>query len=370
MAALGKFWAGKFWAATILGSAMLLTAIPAKADVKAGVEAWDRGDYPKAVAEWRPAAVAGDPVAQFNMGQAYKLGRGVEMDHAQAIAWYKSAADQGHVEAFDNYGMMLFNMNRRAEAMPYIETSAARGEARAQYVMGTAYFNGDLAPKDWPRAYALMTRASSKGLAQASARLADLDKFIPMEQRQQGIALAAQIEREESQARLAALPVVGHSKPSASSTTSAKAQPLPKSTASAGTSYVPPALDGSPVKTSPPAVKAPPKTPVKTAAAKPIPPKPAPQKPAPAKETAKAAPKPAQSGPWTTQIGAFSSQSNAASMWSRIGSKAPFSGYNARYVPAGSVVRVQVGAFPSREAAVKFCAAAKSSAPGCFPIKR
>ena len=365
MAALGKY-----VMAGLLGGAILFTAMPAQADVKAGVEAWDRGDYTKAVAEWRPAAVAGDPVAQFNIGQAYKLGRGVEMDHDQAIAWYKRAADQGHVEAFDNYGMMLFNMNRRAEAMPYIETSAARGEARAQYVLGTAHFNGDIATKDWPRAYALMTRASSKGLAQASARLAELDKFIPMEQRQQGLALAAQIEREESQARLAALPVVGQSRPATPSSKPSKAQPLPKSAASAGTSYVPPALDGTPPKAAPAKPQ-----PVKVAAAKPAPAKPAPAKPsaakpAPAKEIAKAAPKPAQSGPWTAQIGAFSSKSNASTLWSRISGKAPFSSYNPRYVEAGSVVRVQVGAFPSREAAVKFCSSAKASVPGCFPMKR
>lgn len=348
-----------------LGSAMLLTALPAYADVKTGVEAWERGDYSGAVAQWRPAAVAGDPVAQFNMGQAYKLGRGVEMDHVQAIAWYKRAADQGHVEAFDNYGMMLFNMDRRAEAMPYIETSAARGEARAQYILGTSHFNGDLVAKDWPRAYALMTRASSKGLAQASARLAEFDKLIPMEQRQQGVALAMKIEREESQARLAALPAVGHSSPNMSAAVTPKVQPLPKSTASAGTSYVPPALNGSPMK-APSVVKtSPAKPPVKVAAAKP-----APEKPTPKKEVAKPAVKPAQTGPWTTQIGAFTGQSNAASLWSRIGQKAPLSGYSPRYVKAGSVVRVQVGAFPSREAAAKFCAAVKSSAPGCFPIKR
>lgn len=354
----------KTLATGLLGSSIMLAALPANADVKTGVEAWDRGDYQAAVKEWRPAAVSGDPVAQFNMGQAYKLGRGVEMDHVQALSWYKRAADQGHVEAFDNYGMMLFNMNRRAEAMPYIQTSAARGEARAQYVLGTAYFNGDLTTKDWPRAYALMTRASSKGLAQASARLAELDKLIPMEQRQQGMVLVTEIEREETQARLAALPIVGQSQPSrpssANTTVASNSVPLPKSTASAGTSYVPPAMDGTPAQ--PPAVK-------------PSKPAPKPTQTASIKGTAekpaqKAEARPAQSGPWTAQIGAFSSQGNAASLWSKLSGKAPFTTYSPRYVKAGSVVRVQVGAFPSREAADRFCAASKRSGQGCFSIKR
>ena len=57
-------------------------AAPARADVKAGVDAWQAGNYPAAVAEWRPLAIAGDADAQFNLGQAYKLGRGVPADLA------------------------------------------------------------------------------------------------------------------------------------------------------------------------------------------------------------------------------------------------------------------------------------------------
>ncbi|MDE0945777.1 MAG: hypothetical protein OSA39_02875, partial [Sphingobium sp.] len=60
--------------------ALVGLAVPAMADVKAGVDAWQQGDYAKAVGEWRPLALAGDPDAQFNMGQAYKLGRGVQPD--------------------------------------------------------------------------------------------------------------------------------------------------------------------------------------------------------------------------------------------------------------------------------------------------
>ena len=76
-----------------------LAATPAFADVKAGVEAWSRGDYPAAVAQWRAPAAAGDADAQFNMGQAYKLGRGVPVDLAMAESWYRKAAVQGHAQA-------------------------------------------------------------------------------------------------------------------------------------------------------------------------------------------------------------------------------------------------------------------------------
>ena len=109
------------------------------------------------------------------------------------------------MQAEDNLGLVLFTANRRQEAMPFIAASAARGEPRAQYVLGTAHFNGDLAPKDWPRAYALTKRASDAGLGIASARLAQLDNLIPLDQRQRGLAMLPEIERGEQQARLAAV---------------------------------------------------------------------------------------------------------------------------------------------------------------------
>ena len=154
-----------------IASALAL-ALPAHADVKDGVDAWQAGDFAKAVAEWRPLALAGDADAQFNLGQAYKLGRGVPVDLVQAESWYRRAAKQGHLQAEDNLGLVIFTAGRQKEAMPYIIRSAERGEPRAQYVLGTALFNGDLIAKDWPRSYALTKRASDAG-ARRGARTDD-----------------------------------------------------------------------------------------------------------------------------------------------------------------------------------------------------
>jgi hypothetical protein len=45
-----------------------------------------------AVAIWRPLAEKGDADAAFNLGQAYRLGRGVPLDLAQAQSWFDRAA--------------------------------------------------------------------------------------------------------------------------------------------------------------------------------------------------------------------------------------------------------------------------------------
>ncbi len=140
---------------------------PALADVKTGVDAWSRGDYVGAVAEWRGPAAQGDPDAQFNLAQAYRLGRGVEANEKQAELFYAKAAAQGHLKASDNLGLLMFQDGRRQEAMPYVRDASDRGDPRAQYLLGIAHFNGDLVEKDWVRAYALLTLANSAGLPQA-----------------------------------------------------------------------------------------------------------------------------------------------------------------------------------------------------------
>ena len=198
--------AGRMIGAAAL-AVMLGLGSPALADVKAGVDAWQQGDYARAIAEWRPLAQAGDPDAQFNMGQAYKLGRGVQSDFPVALDWYRKAAAQGHLRAEDNLGLLMFQQGDRADAMPYLQRAALRGEPRAQYIVGTALFNGDLIGKDWVRAYALMSRASASGLTQATTSLAQMDKYIPDDQRRQGLAMAASLEKGKGET-LASAPAV------------------------------------------------------------------------------------------------------------------------------------------------------------------
>lgn len=197
------------WMRGAMGPALaaMMLAVPAVADVKAGVDAWARGDWATAVREWRDPAVAGDPDAQFNLGQAYKLGRGVPMSLTEAEQWYARAAQQGHAQAEENYGLILFQNGKRAEAVKWLEKSAGRGEARSQFVLGTMLFNGDAVPKDWRRAYALMTRASSSGLPQAAATLAQMDRYVPLPDRQAALAMARDLERGAGRPPLPAAPV-------------------------------------------------------------------------------------------------------------------------------------------------------------------
>ena len=49
--------------------------------------------------ELKKNAEQGDADAQYNLGNAYLNGNGVEKDLEEAAKWFKKAADRGHKEA-------------------------------------------------------------------------------------------------------------------------------------------------------------------------------------------------------------------------------------------------------------------------------
>nr|WP_295661847.1 SPOR domain-containing protein [Polymorphobacter sp.] len=171
-------------------------AAPAAApapSIKQGVELWRAGDYPGAVAMWQPFANAGDPDAMFNIGQAYKLGRGVPIDAAVARDWYRKAAVKGHLPAQANLGIALFQAGEKPESVKWLRTAADRGEARAQYVLGIAAFNGDGLPRSQSLGYAYLLRAQASGLPQAVTALGSITPGLSPADRTAGEAIAASI---------------------------------------------------------------------------------------------------------------------------------------------------------------------------------
>ena len=79
--------------------------VPAWGDFKAGMDAYNRGDYATALREWRPLAEQGDASAQFSLGLSYENGDGVPRDYAKARQWYEKAASQGDAKAQLYLGM-------------------------------------------------------------------------------------------------------------------------------------------------------------------------------------------------------------------------------------------------------------------------
>lgn len=338
----------KFCFALPLAFGLMALSSVLHADVKDGANAWNQGDYAKAIAEWRPLALAGDADAQFNMGQAYKLGRGVERNLVVALDWFHKAALQGQARAGDNYGLLLFEQGQQQEAMPYIRAAAERGEPRAEYVYATALFNGDLAPKDWVRAYALMTRASQAGLRQATDSLGTMDQYIPQAQRTQGLALATDLARTQAQVRapdVSALAQPGPTSPSDGISTAVSIAPQQKIT-----------HEPTPAKVNTPAI------PVTT----PVKPRPAAKPTAPARTSALPAPVP--SGNWWVQLGAFRKSGSAQALWHKLTQRIPgLSAFTPDYIESNGLTRLRAGPLGSSSDARQICVRIKAIGTPCVP---
>jgi len=292
----------------LLALVISAVAMPAAAQsVRAGIEAWQKGDTAGAVAIWQPLAEKGDADAAFNLGQAYRLGRGVPLDLAQAQGWLERAARKGHVDAQSTLGLLLFQNGNQVSAMRWLKAAAAAGEPRALLMVGTALYNGDGVPADPVMGYAYVSRAAAQGLAPAQATLADMDAVMPIEQRQKGVELAQQMA-------------------------SARKGPAPAAPKAA-------------TKPSQPVAK--------VAAAKPAP------APAPARAPVTA------SGKWRIQLGAFGQRKSAETLFGRLSGK--LGGRQAYYVPVGAMVRLQAGPFESHAAASSACA--RLAPQPCFPVE-
>jgi TPR repeat protein len=274
--------------------------------VGAGIEAWQKADYSAAVAIWRPLADKGDADAAFNLGQAYRYGRGVPLDLASAQGWFERAARKGHVAAEATLGLMLYQNGNQTGGLRWLKLAAREGEARAMLVYGTALYNGDGIPRDPLLGYAYVNGAAEQNLAQARSALAQLDQILTDADREK--ALAIDLAKAD-----ATLPPKPDEEPAAAKP--AKSAKLPKP--------------------RPPAILAP-------------------------------GPAPAATGAWRIQIGAFSKKGSAEALFRKLSGKGALAGRKPFYIPAGAMTRLQVGPFATRTSAQAACDAVKPQP--CFTL--
>ncbi len=83
----------------------------------------------------------GDPVAQFSLGVMYDFGEGVPEDDAEAVRWYRKAADQGLAQAQHNLGTLYANGEGVPQdhviALMWLILSRAGGDERAQSLLAS-----------------------------------------------------------------------------------------------------------------------------------------------------------------------------------------------------------------------------------------
>ena len=88
--------------------------------------------------ELQQAASLGEVLAMAELGERYEEGDGVELDIAQAIHWYRLAAEQGDEDASER----AEELEEHLEEIELWELAAEQGDAEAMYKLGDAYDYG------------------------------------------------------------------------------------------------------------------------------------------------------------------------------------------------------------------------------------
>jgi len=147
-------------------------------------------DYKRAFALFTQLANAGDAEAARYLGIAHLRGKGVPKDNVKALQWFRIASQRGDALAEKNVRMLqALGLNQPAtsvtdppESPKVLESdnpsnrdemikNAHLGDAKAQYLMGVAYYFGQGVAIDNKEAFKWFTKSAEQGNDDAQAML-------------------------------------------------------------------------------------------------------------------------------------------------------------------------------------------------------
>jgi len=151
-------------ASLVLAVAFNFMGSPALAGLKEGIEAYEAGNLPLAVKEFRAAAEKGESDCQYNLALMYEQGIGVAKDEKEAVVWYRKSAEQGNSNAQFNLGVLHENGRGTAvdfaQANQWYRKAASQGDAFAIGNLGMLYLRGDGVKVDKVAGMALLLQSA------------------------------------------------------------------------------------------------------------------------------------------------------------------------------------------------------------------
>jgi hypothetical protein len=149
----------------LLVAIVILPGRHARAGLQEGVAAYEAGNLPLALREFRAAAETNDASCQFNLALMYERGIGVAKDEKEARVWYRKAAEQGNSNAQFNLGVLYENGRGGdvdfAQANQWYRQAAVQGDALAIGNLGMLYIRGDGVKVDKVAGMALLLRSAT-----------------------------------------------------------------------------------------------------------------------------------------------------------------------------------------------------------------
>jgi TPR repeat protein len=133
------------------------------------------------------AAESGNVHAQFVLGNTYYYGENkafcMDKDYAQAVLWFRQAAEQGYPFAQNNLGCMYYNgwgvKTDNAEAARWFKKAAEQSNANAQFNLFVCYENGYGVEIDRSKAETLLRKAAEQGNTSAQMSVFINTYFTP-----------------------------------------------------------------------------------------------------------------------------------------------------------------------------------------------
>lgn len=154
-----------------------LAGVPSRAAAyyEKGLSSQKGGGTAEALRWFRQAADLGHAGAQAKVGTAYATGTGLPEDPAEALRWWRKAAAQGNAEG--QYGLALAHLSGslipqdKDAAVKLLQLAASQDFAPAQHRLAECYLHGDGVTEDLPEAARWYRRAAENGHAEAQVAL-------------------------------------------------------------------------------------------------------------------------------------------------------------------------------------------------------
>ncbi len=165
-------------------------------DLKRARSAYMDGDYPQAATYFRKSSEDGNMVADWYLGNMFRLGQGVPVDQATAYSYYSRVAENYDPEEPDKNRLRIvvdaqlrvadylrtgirsakLAANPQAAARTYLRIATSYGHPRALYSLGTMSIEGEGMAKNPTQGLKWLNAAVRKHSPDAAAYLAELYK--------------------------------------------------------------------------------------------------------------------------------------------------------------------------------------------------
>jgi TPR repeat protein len=124
----------------------------------------------------------GEVESQYDLGNMYTEGIGVDADITKAMAWYEKAASQDFEKAQYKLGLIYYERRSTSKdqsfAFELFRKAAEKGYPPAQFYLGKMYASGQGVKRDYETALQWFSKAADGGFNEARREMTDIAELL------------------------------------------------------------------------------------------------------------------------------------------------------------------------------------------------